>query len=320
MGCGASITQGIHPSIYNETILKQKRANGEVEARPVKADNPNHLKGDYSQFQVAKHFREKQHKERSIKLFLAADEMSGKLLEEREMLSLGTRSRGTSRNTSRATSPTPTNRRSVQFKEEVQQPPMTPVVEVTSRGSFRSREDDNDDIDEQNEQVIEKQKRKQKKVKTKTKTKKKKTKTSKKTKKTKKGRREKQTEGSDDETDDDSGLEEDSFDDNKENEIIDIIATTNNIVDEQSKDRGKKKTILKRNINSVEPKDMTQEAERPRYSDITDGRGSDQHHVRVKPAHSSSKDSGIHDFDGAFASGMNNVAVSQSADRPDSRL
>ena len=35
-------------------------------------------------------------------------EMSGRLIEEREMLSLGTRSRGTSRNTSRATSPTQT--------------------------------------------------------------------------------------------------------------------------------------------------------------------------------------------------------------------
>ena len=39
---------------------------------------------------------------------ISVQEMSGRLIEEREMLSLGTRSRGTSRNTSRATSPAPT--------------------------------------------------------------------------------------------------------------------------------------------------------------------------------------------------------------------
>lgn len=43
------------------------------EKQSEKADNPNHLKGDYSQYQLAKYNRDKKHKSRQIELFMAAD-------------------------------------------------------------------------------------------------------------------------------------------------------------------------------------------------------------------------------------------------------
>ncbi|XP_045192486.2 kinesin-related protein 4-like [Mercenaria mercenaria] len=133
MGCSNSTP--VHPSIYNETIKKQNNANGEIkEKAPIQEVNTKYMKGDFSQYQLAKHNREKHQKERQIKLFQAADEMTGKVMEDREMLSLGTRSRGTSRNTSRATSPT-SNKRNQQQKED-HMVPMTPVAEdKLSRGT-----------------------------------------------------------------------------------------------------------------------------------------------------------------------------------------
>lgn len=43
------------------------------EKQTEKVDNPNHLKGDYSQYQLAKYNRDKKHKSRQIELFIAAD-------------------------------------------------------------------------------------------------------------------------------------------------------------------------------------------------------------------------------------------------------
>ncbi|XP_060596920.1 GATOR complex protein WDR24-like [Ruditapes philippinarum] len=137
MGCSNSKT--VHPSIHNERNKGQGHANGQVKENITATEtNSRNIKGDYSQYQLAKHNREKQHKQRQIKLFMAADEMAVKVMESREMLSLGTRSRGTSRNTSRATSPT-NNKRNQQQKDDPLVP-MTPVAEdKLSRGtSLRS--------------------------------------------------------------------------------------------------------------------------------------------------------------------------------------
>lgn len=136
MGC--IMSSDIHPAIYNEIMKSQPKPNGEgTTSKTLKPESkPNHLHGDYSQLQVAKHNLQKGHKDRQIKLFLAADLKSNQLLEEREMLSLGTRSRDTSRNTSRVTSPSQ-NKRKVHIQEDIVTP-MTPVAEDKhSRGSVR---------------------------------------------------------------------------------------------------------------------------------------------------------------------------------------
>lgn len=133
MGCGASV----HPSIYNET----HKLNGIKPEKPVKMrvfEDPRHLRGDYSQLQYSRYTRNVQNKERQGKLFVAADEMSGRIIEEREMLSLGERSRGTSRNTSRATSPTQT-KKTLQTSEEKK---MTPLAESRATSNISNRRSD----------------------------------------------------------------------------------------------------------------------------------------------------------------------------------
>lgn len=53
---------------------KHQVSNGEIKEKiPIEEIKLNNLKGDYSQFQLAKHNREKHHKERQLKLFMAAD-------------------------------------------------------------------------------------------------------------------------------------------------------------------------------------------------------------------------------------------------------
>lgn len=135
MGCGASV----HPSIYNET----HKLNGIKPEKPLKMrvfGDPRHLRGDYTQLQYSRHTRNVHNKERQIKLFVAADEMSGRIIEEREMLSLGERSRGTSRNTSRATSPTQT-KKTLQNSEEKKMA-MTPVAESRATSNISNRRSD----------------------------------------------------------------------------------------------------------------------------------------------------------------------------------
>lgn len=170
MGCGASI----HPSIYNET----SKANGikpkEKPTQPLRAGDPRQLKGDYSQLQVTRHERNMLIKGIRSKTFIAANEMSGKIIEEREMLSLGTRSRGTSRNTSRAASPTQT-KKMLQNSED-KKLPMPPVTEsrATSNMSNRSKGIDGglaEDAKDDTKITVEKGKKKNKKHKVKSKNK-----------------------------------------------------------------------------------------------------------------------------------------------------
>lgn len=137
MGCITSTD--VHPAINDETKKSQPKSNGKVKnSKVLKLESKtNHLCGDYAQLQVAKHDLQKRQKDRQIKLFLAADLMSNQLLEEHEMLSLGARSRGTSRNTSRATSPSQ-NKRKFQFQEDIVTS-IAPVIEDKySRGSVRT--------------------------------------------------------------------------------------------------------------------------------------------------------------------------------------
>ncbi|KAL4219462.1 hypothetical protein ACF0H5_022041 [Mactra antiquata] len=261
MGCSSSTN--VHPSIYNETIRKQQLANGEMKQTvPPKCINENSLRGDYTQYQLAKHNREKIHKDRQIKIFMAADEMSGKLLEEREMLSLGTRSRGTSRNTSRATSPSNT-RRSVQFKDDHPNP-MTPVAEdKLSRGaSLRSIENGTTGLDKEN--VLHSPKKKHKNHKhSKSKSKNKK---NKKSKKSKKGKGKPLKEINESDNDEDSGLEDEDDDDgdgDKDNndeidKSIDAVKAENEItetsesVSENPDTTGASTSVIsKRSVNDI---------------------------------------------------------------------
>lgn len=201
MGCSNSTP--VHPSIYNELLKTKPIRNGEIKEKTKVEDiAPNHMRGDYSQFQLAKHNRERHHKERQFKLFMAADEMTGKMIEDREMLSLGTRSRGTSRNTSRATSPSGNKRG--QHSDHVT--PMTPVAEdKLSRGaSLRSLKSGS----EHTETTPKKKQKHHKQSKNKSKTKK-----HKKGKKSKKGKKIKGKDESDKE-DLDSGMEDEN--DNEE--------------------------------------------------------------------------------------------------------
>ncbi|XP_052788372.1 uncharacterized protein LOC128223133 isoform X2 [Mya arenaria] len=321
MGCSSSTQADLHPSIYNETILKPKLANGEAAPRPEKRVLPaSHLQGDYSQFLVAKHAREKQLKDRQIKLFMAADAMSGRMLEEREMFSLGTRSRATSRDTSRATSPTPTNRRSVQFKDEIHAPPMTPVAEVKSQGSFR-RDDSSERLEPR-----EPSKRKHKSKKSNTK----KHRKGKKSKKSKHTKSEKDAIESDSEDDNgDSGLENDEAEtaetnhvDANENEVIDTVVGVNSGLEETEE------------VEQVTSKRSSRgKGAAHKHKPTKKGKGSSKHnthHKDLKPKgvdnsiHSSSKDSGIHVVDGA--SGLPNAEEVKTTEdigqeeRSDSRI
>lgn len=78
--------------------------------------NPSIITGDINKKKEVKLEREKAMKLRQKDRITAAEEISLRTLEEKERLSLGTRSRGTSRVSSRAGSPTPV--RKVHFKAE----------------------------------------------------------------------------------------------------------------------------------------------------------------------------------------------------------
>lgn len=162
MGCTASSE---HPSIYNERVGKKKEPNGPGIV-PTTPKNPN--AGDYSQYQLAKHNRARNQKSHQNQTMMAADQMAERLIEERELLSLGARSRGTSRNTSRTTSPNG-NRRNPHAKTTKEEPaPMTPVAELT-RGESLKRLDDHNLEGVQNEQTNSQKKIKRHKTKEKTK-------------------------------------------------------------------------------------------------------------------------------------------------------
>lgn len=78
--------------------------------------NPNLMTGDITKKNESKLEREKAMKLRQKDRITAAEEISLRTLDEKERLSLGTRSRGTSRVSSRAGSPT--QARKVHFKTE----------------------------------------------------------------------------------------------------------------------------------------------------------------------------------------------------------
>jgi hypothetical protein len=72
-----SMHVGVHELLFlfaDERNKGQGHANGQVKENITATEtNSRHIKGDYSQYQLAKHNREKQHKQRQIKLFMAAD-------------------------------------------------------------------------------------------------------------------------------------------------------------------------------------------------------------------------------------------------------
>lgn len=270
MGCGNS--SPVHPAIYNETIGKKQKANGVVKPKPVRESNPKHLTGDYSQFQVAKHQREKTHKDRQIKVFIAADEMTGRVLEEREMLSLGTRSRGTSRNTSRGTSPTGTKR------NQEQRVTMTPVTEdKLSRGTSLRSETELPHHDSAPKKKLKTHKHSKSKGKGK----------GKKHRKGKKSKRKKDKSSKDtDDTDNenlDSGVDEDENeddnDDNSDKENIETVMNANDIPARDDPLDGKQVTI-----GDTDSKRNTQRGRSPTHTGINS--------KRVK-FQSASNDSGI---------------------------
>ncbi|XP_069122006.1 uncharacterized protein [Argopecten irradians] len=86
------------------------------EERPAK--NPRILVGDVTTKKEKKKEREMKMKEKQEMRNSKALEMSGRIMEEKERLSLGERSRGTSRATSRAGSPTPTSHKQVHFRPD----------------------------------------------------------------------------------------------------------------------------------------------------------------------------------------------------------
>ncbi|XP_070175742.1 uncharacterized protein [Littorina saxatilis] len=75
-----------------------------------KEDEANHkdkkvLRGDVTQRYEARKIREEKLRQRQIRITSAAEELSHKVMEERERLSINSKSRATSRTTSRAGSP-----------------------------------------------------------------------------------------------------------------------------------------------------------------------------------------------------------------------
>jgi len=62
--CTRVSPSGVTVGKENGVVPRDKRARDE---------KPNHLLGDYSQFQLAKHNREKKHKKRQFELFISAD-------------------------------------------------------------------------------------------------------------------------------------------------------------------------------------------------------------------------------------------------------
>ncbi|XP_048777964.1 uncharacterized protein LOC125681790 [Ostrea edulis] len=101
MGC---IQSRIFPDVYKDK-----------DQTPT--NNPNILRGDVSLKFEAKVKREKSLHDKMVNKTFAAEEMSGKIMEEKERLSLGTRSRATSG----TSSPVPNNsiRKQVHFKTDV---------------------------------------------------------------------------------------------------------------------------------------------------------------------------------------------------------
>ncbi|XP_060077368.1 uncharacterized protein LOC132556931 [Ylistrum balloti] len=80
--------------------------------------NPSVLVGDVTTKHEKKEEREMKIKEKQFNRNTKAEEISGKIMEEKERLSLGARSRGTSQATSRAGSPTPTSHKQVHFRPD----------------------------------------------------------------------------------------------------------------------------------------------------------------------------------------------------------
>ncbi|XP_062571808.1 uncharacterized protein LOC134233798 [Saccostrea cucullata] len=101
MGC---VQSRIFPDVYKD---KDK----------TPSNNPNILRGDVSLKFEAKIKREKTLHDKMVSKTFAAEEMSGRIMEERERLSLGTRSRATSGTSSPA--PSNSTRKQVHFKADV---------------------------------------------------------------------------------------------------------------------------------------------------------------------------------------------------------
>lgn len=144
MGCATS--SDIHPAIYNQIGKSQPKQNGELkENKTLKIENkPNHLHGEWCQLQFAKHNLQESHKDRRMKLFLAADDMSQQLLEERGMFSLGTLSQCTSKNASKTASPAE-NKRPAQSNEGIAMH-LTPVAEDKSSRASMTRAENVEEV------------------------------------------------------------------------------------------------------------------------------------------------------------------------------
>lgn len=101
MGC---VQSRIFPDVYKD---KEPQAQ---------SNNPNILRGDVALKVEARMKREKSLHDKMLSKTYAAEEISGRIMEERERLSLGTRSRATSG----TSSPVPSNstRKQVHFKTD----------------------------------------------------------------------------------------------------------------------------------------------------------------------------------------------------------
>lgn len=109
--------------------------------------NPSIISGDITKKIEAKFERERAMKLRQHDRVAAAEEISFKTLEEKERLSLGTRSRGTSRVSSRSGSPTQTRKVHFKGEEKVDEKNNKNKEEQTKTNSVQSETLQNGNVD-----------------------------------------------------------------------------------------------------------------------------------------------------------------------------
>ncbi|XP_041370894.1 uncharacterized protein LOC121384530 [Gigantopelta aegis] len=90
----------------------------DFEDKPKEATKGLLLRGDVATKVESRNEREKKMKEKQIRITSAAEELCGRILEEKERLSINSRSRETSVNTSRVTSPSGERKKHVQFRKD----------------------------------------------------------------------------------------------------------------------------------------------------------------------------------------------------------
>ncbi|XP_076455144.1 uncharacterized protein LOC143289844 [Babylonia areolata] len=87
------------------------------------------LRGDVTQRYEARKMREEKLRQRQLRITSAAEELSSRVMEERETLSINSKSRATSRNTSRAGSPS-LQKKQVTFNTVYNPSPRSEVSQV----------------------------------------------------------------------------------------------------------------------------------------------------------------------------------------------